>query len=163
MLRASLFAVSLLALVACQQTPEQQATAAQNAQIMTDSAADALVVPANACARYYSTGTLPKADLVAAGFGEARIGFARQITPGSFAVPGGTSVLLSIGRRDICNITVQNAPFRLTFARNAVIRGLLDDGWAHQGDLIYSKGDRRVRLTGGASGALVTVSLVPQG
>ncbi|WP_147127370.1 hypothetical protein [Shimia ponticola] len=162
MKRSIFMTLAALALVACQQTPEQQANAAKNAEIMNDSAADALVVPANACARFYSTGVLPKADLAAAGFGEANIGYVRQVTPGSFSVPGGTKVLLSIGRRDICNITVTNAPFRLLFARNAAVRGLMDDGWEHQGDLIYTKGDRRIRLTGGASGLLVTISMVPK-
>ncbi|MEM1301374.1 MAG: hypothetical protein AAGH17_02230, partial [Pseudomonadota bacterium] len=104
MLRRFIFVFFLVLLAACQQTPEQKATAAKNMQAMSDSAVDMLAAPATACAQYFSTGTLPKADLIAAGFGENNNGLMRQVTPSSFSVPGGTRVTVTTTRRNGCNM-----------------------------------------------------------
>ncbi|MEM1302347.1 MAG: hypothetical protein AAGH17_07180, partial [Pseudomonadota bacterium] len=104
---------------------------------------------------------LPKADLIAAGFGENNNGLMRQVTPSSFSVPGGTRVTVTTTRRNGCNMIVSNAPFRLNFARNAVIRSLINAGWSHQGDLVYTKGDRTLRMSGGESYGLVSIQLLP--
>jgi len=151
----------MVALAGCQQTPEQRAQAVQNIAVQTGTAEEALSLPAQACSQFLTTGALPASTLTAAGFEPMRAGFFKKIRPGSFAIPGGVEVRVSTSWNGSCSVNMTNTPFRLAFARNAVIGGLTGDGWSHEGNLIYSKGANRIKMTGGSAYGVTLINLLP--